>query len=125
MSEEQAAPPPSRSGHTPIDEEDPFEVVVEEEVVAPTPMRPNVARSVSSVPDKLRGWYSQASFKQMTFAFLSIVTLGLDASFMYSGLVSSEAGLGLIGTLLAMNLPSPYDSKLLKKKTVDQVSTAS
>jgi hypothetical protein len=111
------APPPSTS-HVPQvgdDQEDPFELV-DEPPPNRDPIRPAI--SVSSVPSALKSWYSQSSFKQMTFAALSLLTLGLDASFMYAGIVSSEAGLGVISTLLAMNLPSPYDSKS-KKKLID------
>ena len=110
------APPPSNN-HEPIgDVEDPFELVEEQREQHRGQIRPAI--SVSSVPTRLRGWYSQASFKQISFATLSFLTLGLNASFMYGGIVSSEAGLGVISTLLAMNLPSPYDSKN-KKKLID------
>ena len=101
---------PTNSPHVPVDLEDPFEMV---EQPQPPPLRPPV--SVASVPGKLKDWYSQSSFKQISFATLSFLTLGINTSLMFTGIVSSEAGLGVISTLLAMNLPSPYDSKKAKK----------
>jgi len=95
--------PPTNSPHVPVDLEDPFEIV-EQPPQPPAPIRQTV--SVASVPGKLKDWYSQSSFKQISFATLSFLTLGINTSLMFTGLVSSEAGLGVISTLLAMNLPT-------------------
>jgi hypothetical protein len=107
---EQVVPPV-----TPRDPED-FELV--ENV---PPIRPAVS-SVNTVPGKLRDWYSQSSFKTISFTWLSLIALGLDASFLFAGKINGDIALAFVSTIIGFSLPSPYDSHS-KKKANDNVRT--
>jgi len=64
----------------------------------------------SSVPKKLKSWYTRSSFRSIILSVLSILSIILSFIGLYSNLISSCETLGFISSIIFLFAPSPLSS---------------
>jgi len=63
--------------------------------------------SSSSVPPKLKRWYSHTTFKTITLASLSIISILLTFVGLFMHLISACETIGFITAIIMLYAPSP------------------
>lgn len=78
------------------------------------------AVSVSSTtPQGISKWYSQQSFKVITFFLFCVTTLGIITAGLFTDKLSTDQFLGMLSSLLFLMAPSPLE--LIKKKKKESI----
>ena len=73
----------------------------------------------STTPEGIAKWYSQQSFKVITFFFFCIAVLAIITTALFTDKLSTDQFLGMLSSLLFLMAPSPLD--LIKKKKKETV----
>jgi hypothetical protein len=80
-----------------------------ESIEIPLPPSPSNGESNvdSSIPDKLKRWYSHSSFRAITLSVLSVNSVILTFIALFTGIVDHCEAIGFVLSLIMLFAPSP------------------